>query len=263
VFAWDELRRSTPGNRFSALDLVWYEPKGEDPAEARWPLKKMFAGVNVAFLRSDWRSPEATWIGIKGGNNHANHSHLDLGSFVLDAHGQRWAIDLGSDEYNMPGYFGKERFTYYRLKTESHNTVLIDGANQDPMAKAPLTLENGAVVVDLSAAYPGKVTRLVRTVELLPDNSIRMRDELEAPQPVDARWGMVTDAQVKLDGTRARLQKAGAALELEIVSPKGAVFETVPTTPPQAMEDPNRGTQKLVVRLNGKVTNTRIEVLFR
>jgi hypothetical protein len=103
----------------------------------------------------------------------------------------------------------------------------------------------------------------VRSVELLPDSSIRMRDEVEAPQPVDALWGMVTDAQVKLDGGHARLQKAGATLEMEIVSPKGAVFETVSTTPPQSQENPNRGTQKLVVRLNDKVTNARIEVLFR
>src|SRR5205085_1200339 len=185
VFAWDERRHLAAGSHPHALDLIWYQPKFEDPAAARWPLKKMFAGVNVAFLRSDWLTPDAIWIGIKGGDNHVNHSHLDLGSFVLDARGQRWALDFGRDDYNLPGYFGKERFTYYRLKTESHNTLLLDGQNQDEMAKAPLSVRDGIVVVDLSAAYPGKITRWVRSVELLHDNSIRMRDDLAAPQPVD------------------------------------------------------------------------------
>lgn len=126
----------------------------------------MFEAVNVLFLRSDWESPDAFWIGVKGGDNQANHSHLDLGSFVLDARGVRWALDLGSDDSNMPGYFGPQRFTYYRLRTEAHNTVLIDGQNQDVKARASMTLNNGRASINLAGAYPRKVTKFVRTIEL-------------------------------------------------------------------------------------------------
>jgi hypothetical protein len=263
VFAWDELRHLTAGGRPQALDLVWYQPAGRSPGAARWPLRRMFERVNVAFLRSDWESPDAFWIGVKGGDNHANHSHLDLGSFVLDARGVRWAVDLGSDDYNLPGYFGKQRFTYYRLETESHNTVLIDGENQDAKAQAPMTMKNGIVEIDLAGAYPGKVKTFVRSVELKAQNTVAIRDEIEAPQPVEALWGMVTDAQVTIDHTRARLQKGSRTLQAEIVAPKGAVFETVPTNPLLAQENPNQGTQRLVIRLKRKVTRARIEVVFR
>jgi len=263
VFAWDESRHLTAGDKPQALDLVWYQPMGRTPGAAHWPLRRMFAGVDVAFLGSDWDSPDAFWIGIKGGDNQANHSHLDLGSFVLDARGVRWGLDLGSDDYNMPGYFGKQRYTYYRLRTESHNTVLIDGENQDAKAKASMTMKNGVASIDLAGAYPGKITKWVRTVELTPQNSVTVRDEIEAPHPMEALWGMVTDAQVTIDHNHARLEKGNATLQAEIVSPKGAVFETVSTTPPLAIENPNKGTQKLVVRLKGKVTRTRIEVVFR
>ena len=263
AFAWDEQRHTTARSRFDALDLIWYQPSGQDPAAAQWPLRKMFSGVNVGFLRSDWLTPDAMWIGIKGGDNHANHSHLDLGSFVLDAHGTRWAIDLGSDDYNLPTYFGAQRFTYYRLRTESHNTVLIDGMNQDARAKAPMTMKDGVLSVDLSAAYPGKLSKYVRSVELTPQNTIVMRDDLEAPQPVEALWGMVTDAQISLDGPRAHLKKGAAALEIEISSPKDAVFETLATTPRLSQEDQNKGTQKLVVRLKDRVSSAHIEVVFR
>ena len=74
---------------------------------------------------------------------------------------------------------------------------------------------------------------------------------------------MVTDAQVKVDGNRAHLQKGASTLELEVSSPKDAVFDTVPTTPPLPAEDQNKGTQKLVVRLKDKVTTAHIEVTFK
>jgi hypothetical protein len=262
VFAWDELQHLSAGGHPHALDLLWYTPASQSPGAARWPLRRMFEGVDVAFLRSDWESPDAFWIGVKGGDNQANHSHLDLGSFVLDARGVRWALDLGSDDYNLPGYFGKQRFTYYRLRTESHNTVLIDGQNQDGKAKAHMTMKNGVASIDLAAAYPGKVTKFVRTVELAHGGAT-IRDEIEADQPVEALWGMVTDAEVSIDHKQARLTKGSTALRATIRSPKDAVFDTVSTAPATPQENPNKDTRKLVVRLKGKVTKARIEVTFR
>ena len=263
VYAWDELRNVSKHDRFRPLDLVWYQPTGQDPVAAKWPTRKIFAGANVAFLRSDWFSPDAVWIGVKGGNNHFNHTHLDLGSFVLDAHGTRWALDLSGDNYNLPGYFGAQRYTYYRTSTQAHNTVLIDGQNQALFAKAPLAMQNGVVTVDLSATYPGKVTKFQRSVELTPQNATIIRDDIEASRPVEALWGMLTDAQIALNGNHATLRKGGATLEAEIASPQGAVFDTVSTKPSHEGEDPNTGTQKLVVRLGNKVTSVHIEVVLR
>lgn len=257
VFAWDEVRRLKEG-RPHALDLVWYQPKAVSPVQARWPLARLFRGVEVAFLRSDWEDPNAFWVGIKGGDNKANHSHLDLGSFVFDAKGQRWAEDLGSDNYNMPNYFGNLRWTYYRLRTESHNTVLIDGENQNPKAEAKFLKP---YVIDLTAAYPGKLRRHTREVSLA-GGKFTVCDDLEATQPVEALWGMMTGAEVTASGRRAELRQGGAALTAQIVSPRGAVFETVSAAAPPP-QNPNKGARKLVVRLPGKVTRTRIEVTFR
>src|SRR6185437_13853424 len=116
--------------------------------------------------------PNATFVGFKGGSNAANHAHLDLGSFVLDALGQRWAVDLGPDDYNLPGYFGNKRWTYYRLTTAGHNTLTIDGENQAPSARAPLLAywsspDRALAVADLTAAYGKHGTRATRGIELL------------------------------------------------------------------------------------------------
>jgi hypothetical protein len=261
VFAWDELRHLKANARPSALDLLWYTPKSASPKEARWPLSRMFRNVDVAFLRSDWEDPKALWIAVKGGDNHANHSHLDLGSFVLEKDGVRWALDLGSDDYNMPDYFGKLRFTYYRLKTESHNTVTVDGENQAERATAPMEMRDGAAVIDLSRAYPGKLTSWTRTVRI-DGASAAIADAISASSPVDPVWGMVTDAAVAVDGPRATLTKGSATFQAEIVSPKNAAFDTVSTNP-GAPQNPNLGTKRLIVRLSGKVTDAKIEVRLR
>ena len=127
--------RRLAATRPSIFHLLWSGKSRERKRESDLPRDAIFHGVNVAFFRSAWNDPQAVYVGFKGGDNKANHSHLDLGTFVLDALGERWAIDLGSDDYNLPGYFGKQRWTYYRLRTEGHNTLTIDGDNQNPAAK--------------------------------------------------------------------------------------------------------------------------------
>ncbi len=60
-------------------------------------------------------------------------------------------------------------------------------------------------------AYPGKVKQFTRRASL-EGTRVVVRDDIEAPQPVEALWGMVTDAEVALDGRRAELAKAGRKL---------------------------------------------------
>ncbi len=91
-YAWHQ--RSCDG-RPDALDLLWFDPRGAGPKAENWPLDRHFRGVDAVFLRSAWEDKDAIFVGFKGGDNRANHSHLDLGTFVLDALGTRWALDLG------------------------------------------------------------------------------------------------------------------------------------------------------------------------
>src|SRR5262249_44702003 len=90
-----------------ALDLLWFDSWGEALEAGRAPLDRYFRGVEVATFRSAWHDPDALFVGFKAGDSKVNHSHLDLGTFVLDAMGSRWAVDLGADNYNLPGYWGQ------------------------------------------------------------------------------------------------------------------------------------------------------------
>jgi len=265
VSAWHQQRRlEDPKVRPAPLDLVWFQEESRSPQQARWPLDALFHGVEVAFMRSSWEDPDAIFLGVKAGDLKVGHSQLDLGSFVLDAGAMRWAMDLGADDYNLPGYFGKERWTYYRNRTESHNTLLIDGENQDPKAEAPIIAhrfrpELAWVVMDLTKAYPGKLQRHWRGFALAERRHVVVQDELEAPQPVEVLWGMVTDAEIKTDGSRVELSKPGWKLSARILAPEGAVFDVVSTTPPPP-QNPNPGCRKLVARLPDKTAGLRLVI---
>ena len=111
----------------------------------------------------------------------------------------------------------------------------------------------------MKAAYPGRVREFRRVVSLLERRRIAIEDTIAAAAPVDALWGMMTAAQVSLNGARAELSERGARLAARIVSPEGARFDVAAASaePPQ---NPNAGFRRLVVRLPGRVENVKIAV---
>ncbi len=248
-YAWHE--RACDG-RPDAQDLLWFDPRGSGPKAEGWPLDRYFRGVEVAFLRSGWEDRDAVFVGFKGGDNKANHSHLDLGSFVLDALGTRWALDLGGDNYNLPGYFGGQRWTYYRLRTESHNTLTIGGGNQDPAAKAPIiafasSQAKAFAVADLSHANKA-TSRWWRGVALLDRRDVLIQDEVELKAPAEVVWTMHTAATVQVEGATATLKVGESCLRAAILEPKEAKFESASATPPKPQAQ-NEGVSRLLIRL--------------
>jgi hypothetical protein len=261
--AWIE-RHSANGS--NALDVLWYAPEGKGPVDDKEPLDAYYKGIQAAFFLTAWDDPNATFVGFKGGDNAANHSHLDLGTFVVDADGVRWAVELGSDDYNLPGYFGKQRFTYYRLKTEGQNTILLDGANQAEKAKAPIiafssTPQRAFAVADLSAGYAKQATTVKRGIALLRRRDVLIQDELTAPRPLEYVWMMHTEAEVSVSGATATLKRSGKTLTARILSPANARFEVGVTTQ-GSKENPNKGITKLLVRLPDKTSSARVVVLL-
>ncbi len=246
------------------LALVWYTPAGRWP-DPSLPPAKHFRGVGVVFFRSAWDDPDALWVGAKGGDNKTNHANLDLGTFVLEARGVRWAVELGRDNYNLPAYFGAKRWTYYRMKTEGQNCLVLGGENQDTRAVADVVAFHGeksgagSAVIDLTDAYP--MASSVRRGIAAGAGRVRVQDEVRAEKPVEVVWGMHTEADVACDGTRAVLARDGKRLGARIVEPAGAVFETRSAKPPPP-ENPNEGITKLAVRLPEKVADLRLVVDF-
>lgn len=266
-----EQARLTTG---SPLDLVWFDPKILAAAAPELPRDKYFRGAEVVTLRSAWNDRNALFVGFKAGDNKANHSNLDLGTFVLDALGERWAVDLGADNYNLPGYFGGQRWTYYRLRAEGHNTLVLNPAespDQDPAAAAKIVKfasqpEQALAVADLSAAYARHAQSVRRGIALLERRQVLVQDEIRASAPADLWWFLHTPAQVTLANAEraATLELNGKRLRAEVLEPAGATFRVMdarplPSSPQPDKQNPNAGIRKLAIHLPA-TTETRLAV---
>ncbi len=225
-----------------ARALIFYDPPTGPVVAAA--ADAHYQKTHLAFFRSAWNDPQAAYLGFKGGDNKANHSHCDLGVFVFDALGERWAIELGRDDYTLPGYWhiqGK-RWSYTRLATPGHNTLVLDGQNQDPTAEAPISdfgsdLQHGYAVADLTQAYAlTGATKVLRRVELDKARlQLQVSDQVQADRPVQVTWQIYTQAGVTLQGSRAQLVQNGKTMHLEVLSPAAATWqvEEISLEPPQ------------------------------
>ncbi len=257
-------------------DVVWYRPLGAEPAQV--PLYRHFEGIDAVTMRSSWGDPRATFVGVKGGRPRFNHNQLDIGSYVLEAEGQRWAMDLGKDSYGLPGYFnvaiGGPRWTYYRNRAEGHNTlVLAPGAEADdqyvrahaPVERFTATAGHSSAVIDMGQAY---WDRDVRRGVRLDGRDVLVQDELALDEPTELWWFMHTRAGISLtDGGRtALLSRGGETLRVRLLAPSVGHFEVMaaeplPTSPNPEGQNPNAGVSKLALHLEG-VTATTIAVAF-
>jgi hypothetical protein len=187
--------------------LINYSPAGTDAAIQALPTAKLFKlsafgwenRNAIGFFRSGWSVESEgahgkhAYLAFKAANGVPNHNDLDGGTFVFEAGGQRWGMDMGGDTYSLKNYFTqnlKYRYSYYRKSTAGHNTLTFNndgvdqasraGSDQNPgmtgrtqitlfqgsdTEAASTTSENEAVssspaysIVDLTAAYslPGQ-----------------------------------------------------------------------------------------------------------
>ncbi len=262
--------RNAETDRFFALNAIWF-PVEQRTGAADVPLDVRFRGqAELAIFRSAWHDPRALFVGFKAGHNDAGHAHLDLGSFVLDADGIRWAQDLGPDDYNLPAYFGDKRWTYYRLNNHSHNTLTPADALQNPKAVAPIVAFASAparafAVADLTPAYPGAAQKILRGVALLDRARVLVQDDLVGVKPGTALTSrLLTGAKIALsaDSRTATLTQNGRTLRAEILVPPGAKFSVAPAKPPTSAEKQNEGITALTAESSADSAEARLAILL-
>jgi hypothetical protein len=241
--------------------LLWAPPLNqvEEPSQLSFSAQ---GPTPVAAIRSGW-SKNASYIAIKGGSPSANHAHMDVGSFVIDALGTRWASDLGMQSYHSLESKGirlwgrdqkAQRWTVFRLSTYAHNVPVVDGKQQRVKGHARLSFDPKLSVasVDLSPVYAGQLKSAQRRAQLLPDGSIVILDKLEAPadRNVSARWALLTRAEIEIqeDGV-ALLKRDGKRMLFRVEAidaPRAVQLRIYDTAKPRKAYDyPNPGTRML------------------
>ena len=120
------------GKALTIRDFLYfpYESVGNE-TEVELPLDYFMEGIDAFVARSSW-DKGALYAGVIAGANNASHGQVDSGSFIYYNNGKSWIQDIGSDNYNIYGYFGGQngapantRYRYYRMNAEGHNVVAL------------------------------------------------------------------------------------------------------------------------------------------
>ncbi len=238
--------------------MIW--AKNIPLANIKEPAAKFWVGQGanpVAIMRSSWTDSKAVYLGFKAGSPSVNHGHMDVGSFIMEADGRRWATDLGSQNYESleslgMSIFGKgqdaERWTIFRMNNFSHNVLIVDNQQQrvDGYAKMNRYSDNEDFmfsISDISEVYNGQLKSVTRGVALKDLKYTIVRDEFETlGKKTKIRWQIVTNSTVVLGEKEATLTDNGKVLKMKIQGPANIEMKTWSTAPPNSYDAANPGT---------------------
>lgn len=215
-------------------------------------------GANpLAMMRTSWTDPNAIYVGFKAGSPSVNHGHMDVGSFIMEADGIRWAADFGMQSYESleskgMNIFGRtqdaQRWTIFRLNNFPHNTLTID--NQLQLVKGYAKIDQFSdnpgfmyAVSDISSVYEGQLATAKRGVAIVDEKFVVVSDELTAENKATiVRWTMMTTATPKIGKNGITLTKDGKTLNLKVNTSAKVTMKTWSTAPTTTYDAANPGT---------------------
>ena len=257
-------------SRLLPLGLLWWNPSVIKKLVTKRALNWWSEGGSQpqAIMRSSWDDKRATFVGIKAGSASNGHGHMDVGSFVLEANGIRWAVDLGRDGYTLPRQHGlggdlflatqeSKRWSMFCNGSESHNILRFNQTNQWVDGKAEIILANEKSVspgykIDLTPIYAGQMTAVQRGFHLRPDKSVLIQDEwLSGERGASVSWQMITYANVELKKDEVVLTQSGERMRLLVVS-DDVVHLSVQKVAGilNVWDKPHPGLKRITIRLN-------------
>lgn len=264
---------------FLALSAFWI-PDPKKLREETLPLHFVGTGKSPIAIHRIGFGINDLFLGIKAGKAKVNHGHMDAGSFVLDLMGQRWASDLGRQEYHSLEKTGMNlfsmtrvspRWTVFRLNQTSHNTLTYNNQPHEVSGAAKIISSEGSpenkTVTNMSAplGLPEGATAL-RTFEIDGDNTVTITDKLSGLKPGDTiDWHMMTRAEVEETEGGYTLSLGGEKLTLDINSPQVRDRSARAADPPPSdFDEENPGFTRINLKAQaGADGECRIRAVFK
>lgn len=222
-----------PSDRLLPIYMLF--ASGLDLSHSRLPAASTWVnhGLTPVFIyRGGWSDPDDTYFAIKGGRASSNHAHMDAGSFIYESDGVRWAVDLGSHDYNRLEQAGVDlwnmrqdspRWEIFRLGVESHNTLTFNGHRHDVNGMAEIVEHHDnqrskGVSIDLTAVCAADAKNVVRTAELDKNDRLTITDRIaNGAQAATVSWNMATEADAEIvDANTILLRQDGKQLYLKL-----------------------------------------------
>jgi hypothetical protein len=218
--------------------------------------------VPIMVMRNSWEDPNTGYLATKGGPAVQNHGHMDSGSFIYEADGLRWAVDLGAQSYYSIEKLGmslwsskqdSDRWKIFRLSSASHNVVTIDGqlhvaAGFGKVVRFDDDPRLPHAVINLDEVYAGQAQSVMRACALLPSRTGVIQDRLTGVRPgAKVRWAMVTQAKTcEARGGEMLLTEKEKTLSVRAAAPADAAWTVTDLSqPPNAWDVPNKGAKMI------------------
>jgi hypothetical protein len=255
-------------DREHLLTMIWGSniriSEIQPPTETLW----VGQGITpVVLMRTSWTDSNAIYVGFTGGIATSSHAHMDVGSFIMEADGVRWAMDFGAEDYNSLEQQNvdlwnmsqnSQRWEVFRYNNYVHNTLTVNGQLHRVDGKSKIDSYSSTpdfmnAVSDISAIFEGQLSGCIRGVAIVNKQFVVVRDELKtSEQEATVRWTLLTSAEAKITGNNTiELKKDGKKLKIEVAEPANVTMKTWPTTPPHDYEAPNTGT--LLIGFEAKI----------
>lgn len=264
----------------SARDVIRYVPNMEKADMDKLPLDYNVEGLEGFSARSSWTDKDGMFFSAHAGPVDYYHSQVDVGTFVLDMNGKRWAEDLPPEDYAYINHGNYSFKDIYRRRAEAHNVVVInpdDSSGQNWDGFGPTirfeSKDKGAICeYDMTDVYKGQVNDYKRGFMMTDDRTTAIiRDEIELAQNADTiYWFMTTKADVIIndENSSAMLIQNGLTMNLDFESSdKNAKIEVMKAEPLSTSPNPqgqssNAEYNRIAIKLSGK-QNERVTITVR
>ncbi len=206
----------------------------------------------VCMVRTSWQGSNGLYMACKGGTPNYSHAHMDAGSFVYDAQGQRWAIEFEKEDYNaMSAQYGStkynqdsQRWNTFRYSNVNHNTISIrkrgelawqhHNANGKAQFNEIIDTENAkGVEIDMSdmLGLSGEIKDASSKITVEDDAYLKVVDHIQnGSSDIDLRWNMATTASAsRRDANTIELTQMGKTVLLEVSSSDPSITPIIET----------------------------------
>lgn len=245
-------------------DLTWSAVSSENP---------------IFIARTSWVDNNALYLAVKGGAGTLSHAHLDASSFVFDALGERWAHDLGAQDYQslegkglkIWGRFGdkdSERWRVWRYTNMTHNMLTVNDELINPKAKITIdktyTEKNKlGAQLDTTKLYTPALKKSVRELSLIDSKILRSSDKIEnGGAPSKIRWSICTfDTAKIIDDKTIEIESPNKKkMTLKLRSPGGFKAKLLSANSKNEWDTPNKN--MVLAGFEGKLkTNEKCDLI--
>jgi hypothetical protein len=226
----NEILRRTPA--VSWRSLITYDDTVPEQGPEAEPPCRFFKSIHLASFRSGW-DEDATFMFFKGGSNAWSHTHLDLNSFFITAHGERLATEPGPEHYSLAYWHSIQP----PVSTAWHNCIVVDGAHQRVPAQYAMSydLEEAGdcysrlsdhvsedwvemIRGDATTAYGDMLSRAWRDVVYLKPNVFVIFDDLIGhPVRCQRNFEWMLHSECELHETESRVGRSSKIADPAIV----------------------------------------------